>query len=142
MNITRDVSIRSPAVRRIAIFSWVLLVLANLIFFLLDLSSDFSEMLVPCASALGFGAGCNFLAISSAEVAVLASLGLTTRHYAIFMITLPVVLVLVYWALGGLILWRQGSSRFGLAVSLALIVIPISIVSGSHHLLLLSFPHW
>jgi hypothetical protein len=132
MNITRDVNIRSQVGRWIAIVSWALVVLANLFFFLLDLDYDYTQMLVPCADALGFGAGCNFLAISSAEVAVLTSWGLTTRDHAIFMITLPVILVLVYWALAGLILWRQGSSRFGLTVSLALIVLPISTISGSH----------
>ena len=135
--ILQPLSQRNPLLRWIALVIWVLIVLAHLILFLFDLNLDFSQMLVPCA-----GPGCNFLAISSAEVAVLTSWGLTTRAYALAMITVPVVVLLVYWALGGLILWRQGSSRFGLAVSLALIVIPISIVSGSHHLLLLSFPHW
>jgi hypothetical protein len=118
---------RNPVLRWIALGSWILIALAHLILFLFDLNSDFSQMLVPCA-----GADCNFLAISSAEVAVLTSWGLTTRAYALAMITVPVVVLLVYWALGGLILWRQGTSRLGLAVSLALIVIPITTYASDH----------
>ncbi len=110
-----------------ALFGWVLIVLAHLIIFLVDLVFDYFQMLVPCS-----GADCNFLAISGAEVAVLESWGLTTRAYALSMILVPVIVLLVYWALGGLILWRQGTSRFGLAVSLALIVIPITTYASDH----------
>jgi hypothetical protein len=89
-------------------------------------------MLVPCAGSLGFDGGCNFLAISSAEVAVLSSWGLSMQTYAFAMITAPIILLLVYWGLGGLILWRQGASWLGLTVSLALIVLPIVTISGSN----------
>jgi hypothetical protein len=92
----------NPALRRIALVGWVQIVLAHLILFLFDLRVDYSQMLVPCA-----GANCSFLAISAKEVAVLTAWGLTTRAYALAMITVPVIVLLVYWTLGGLILWRQ-----------------------------------
>ncbi len=117
----------NSAWRQIGLVSWVLIALANLVFFLIDLRTDFVQMLVPCA-----GADCNFLAISSAEEAVLNSWGLTIRAYAFFMSAVSVVIVAGYWALGVLILWRQGATRFGLAVSLALITIPIATYSGSN----------
>jgi hypothetical protein len=119
-------------VRWIALVSWILIVLAYLLYFLFDLISDYSQMLVPCAGPLGINGGCNFLAISSAEVAVLSSWGLSMQTYALVMITAAVVLLLGYWALGGLIMWRQGTSWLGLAVSLALIVLPIVTYSGSN----------
>jgi len=134
----KDSQIASPSsqpgsvVRWIALVSWILIALAYLLYFLFDLISDYSQMLVPCAGSLGFAGGCNFLAISSAEVAVLSSWGLSMQTYALVMVTAAVVLLLGYWALGGLILWRQGTSWFGLAVALALIVLPIVTYSGSN----------
>jgi uncharacterized membrane-anchored protein len=90
---------------------------------------DFADMQVACTGALGASGACNMLAISPAEVAVLSSWGLTMRAYAWAMLVPPVILLLVYWLLGGLILWRQGTSWFGLAVSLVLIMNPIATVS-------------
>ena len=119
---------RNPILHWIALVSWGLIVLAYLILFLFGLKLDYSDMLVPCAG--GWDAGCNPMAISAAEVAVLSSWGLTIRTYALAMTPVYVVLLLVYWVLGGLILWRQGTSRLGLAVSLALIVLPVSTLTG------------
>jgi hypothetical protein len=53
------------------------------------------------------------------------------RAYAYFMSAVMVFISTVYWALGGLIVWSRGSARIGLAISLALIVIPISTYAGS-----------
>ena len=111
---------------------WLLIVLANLFLFALDLASDYADMLVPCVGMLGSGGECNFLAVSSAEEAVLASWGLTLHFYATAMNVAAVILLLVYGALGGLILWRQGASWLGLTVSLALIALPIATVSGDN----------
>ena len=122
----------NPAIRWLALAIWLFIVLAHLILFAVDLAFDFSEMQVPCLGALGSAGACNFLAISPAEAAVLSSWGLTMRAYAWAMIIPPVILLLVYWLLGALILWRQGTSWLGLTVSLALITIPISLVSSDH----------
>lgn len=124
---TSVLSSHNPILRWMTLFGWAVIVLAHLVIFLYDLVFDYFQMLIPCS-----GPDCNFLAISEAEVAVLESWGLTTRTYALSMILIPVVVLLVYWALGGLILWRQGTSRFGLAVSLALIVIPITTYASDH----------
>jgi len=121
-----------PFVRWIALTSWVLIVLVNLILFVFDQISDYADMLRPCADVLGFGGECNFLAISSAEVAVLTSWGWTLQTYAVVMLISPIILLLVYWTLAGLILWRQGTSWFGLVVSLGLIILPMATVSGSN----------
>lgn len=113
----------NPIVRWIVYVGWVFIVLAHLILFLFDLNVDFAQMLVPCAG--GLDGGCNFLAISEAEMVALTVWGLTPRAYALAMNLVPITVLLVYWLLGGLILWRQGMSWFGLAISLALIVTPI-----------------
>jgi len=121
-----------PFVRWIAFTSWVFIVLANLTLFLFDQISDYADMLRPCADTLGFGGECNFLAISSAEVAVLTSWGWTLQTYAVAILISPIILLLVYWTLAGLILWRQGTNWFGLVVSLGLIILPMATVSGSN----------
>ena len=83
--------------RWFALAVWVLIVLTHLLLFVVDLALDFAEMQVPCVGALGSSGTCNFLAISSAEVAVLSSWGLTMRAYAWVMLAPPVILLLVYW---------------------------------------------
>lgn len=121
-----------PFVRWIALTSWVFMVLANLTLFVFDHISDYADMLRPCVGLLGSGGECNFLAISAAEEAVLTSWGWTLGTYAVVMLISPLILLLVYWTLAGLILWRQGTSWFGLAVSLGLIILPIATVSGDN----------
>ena len=112
--------------RWIALAFWALIALAFLAFFLLDLRLDYIQLLTPCQ-----GAECNWMAISSAEVEILHSWGLSTQTYAAFMTGAAVATVAVYWLLGGLLLWRQGATRIGLSVSLVLLVIPIALISDS-----------
>ncbi len=115
--------------RRITLTIWALITLAHLAYFLIDLQLDFAQMQVPCE-----GADCNFLAISPAEVAVLTSWGFSLRAYAYFMNAISVLILVVFWALAGLILWRQGATRVGMAVSLALIVLPIAAIADSNNI--------
>jgi hypothetical protein len=110
----------------IAIAGWSLITLIFLVYFLIVLRLNFAQMLAPCE-----GANCDFLALSPAEMMVLTSWGLSMRAYAYFMSAVMVFISTVYWALGGLIVWSRGSARIGLAISLALIVIPISTYAGS-----------
>ena len=112
--------------RRLVIVGWSLVAVVFLAYFLTVLRLDFAQMLVPCQ-----GANCNFLALSNIEIKVLTSWGTSTHAYAYYMSAVTVLLTLPYWVLGGLIVWQQGSTRVGLAVSLALIIIPISTYGGS-----------
>ena len=129
-------SIPSPqsntAVRWIALVGLALIALANLLYYVFDLASDYADMLIPCPGMLGSGGACNFLAVSSAEMAALASRGLTPHAYAMAMTVSPIILLLVYWGLAGLILWRQAVSWLGLTVAPALIVFPVMMVSGDN----------
>ena len=127
---TSPTSQLNRTVRWFALAVWVLFVLTHVLIFVVDSVFDFADMQLPCMGALGASGACNMLAISPAEVAVLSSWGLTMRAYAWAMLAPPVILLLVYWLLGGLILWRQGTNWFGLTVSLVLIIYPISMVSG------------
>jgi len=115
--------------RWIALLGWVFFALVYLVFFLLELRLDFIQILSPC-----LGEDCNFLAISPAEVAVLEAWGLPTLVYASTITGTSVITVGVYWLLGSLILWRQGPSRIGLAVSLAMLVIPITLITDPDNL--------
>ena len=109
----------SPAWSRITLLGWVIFALVYLAFFLLELRLDFIQILSPCQ-----GDYCNYNAVSPTEVAVLEAWGLSTLFYASIVTGASVLNVGIYWLLGGLILWRQGASRIGLAVSLAVLVIP------------------
>lgn len=123
---------RSGSVLRwLALAGWIVIVLANIAIFVLDLSIDYSDMLIPCTGILGQGGSCNNLAISSAEMAVLASWGADVQFYAAMMLVAQVILFLGYAGLGSLILWQQGINWLGLIVSLALIVLPITVVADT-----------
>jgi len=126
MTAPSSISQPSRAWRWISLAFWALMALAFLAFFLLDLRLDYTQLLTPCQ-----GAECNWMAISSSEVEVLHSWGLSTQFYAAFMTGFAVVTVAVYWLLGGLLLWRQGATRIGLSISLVLLVIPITLISDS-----------
>jgi len=104
--------------------SWVFVALAYLIFFLLDLQLDYAQLLLPCE-----GADCNYLALSQAEIDVLEAWGLSSITYALILNGATVLGVAACWLLGGLILWRQGNTRIGWAVSLTLVIIPIALIS-------------
>jgi hypothetical protein len=60
-----------------ALLGWALIALAYLSFFALDLGLDYTQLLVPCA-----GERCNFLALSSDEMAILHERGWSSRAYA------------------------------------------------------------
>jgi hypothetical protein len=77
---------------------------------------------------------CNYLAISQAEIDVLEALGLSSRTYSFVLNGASVVAVATSWLLGGLILWRQGHARIGWSISLALIVIPIAMISDANNM--------
>ena len=116
--------------QRLAIFIWLLAALLPVTLLGIDILRDYYTILQPCAGALGMFGDCDQLALSTAEIDVLASWGLTARHYALYMLA-PVVLgQLIFLALGLLILWRQGITRLGLIVSLALAVIPFALYTS------------
>ena len=123
----------SRLVRWLALTAWLLIALAYLFFFLTDLRLDFAQTQVPCS-----GAGCNYIAVSQAEFEVLRAWGWSPRAYALIINGATVLAVTGSWLLGGLIFWRQGATRIGWAVSLALIAMPVTMISdvdnvADHH---------
>jgi signal transduction histidine kinase len=119
-----------PLLRWLALLSWILVASLHLILLAFDLVRDYPRILTVCEGPLGMFGGCDQLAVSAAEVAVLSSWGMSLQHYAIYMLFLVVLGQLIYLSLGLLILWQQGMNRLGLTVSLALIVITFSMYSG------------
>jgi len=119
-----------PLLRWLALLSWILVASLHVILLGFDLVRDYPRILTVCEGPLGMFGGCDQLAVSAAEVAVLASWGMSLQHYAIYMLFLVVLGQLIYLSLGLLILWQQGMNRLGLTVSLALIVITFSMYSG------------
>jgi len=121
---------RSGALLRwLTILAWLLLALGYLVFFVTDLRLDFAQLQVPCS-----GEGCNYLALAPAEFEALIARGISPRAYAWIMTGANVLALAASWALGAFILWRQGASRIGWAVSLALIVIPVTFISDADNL--------
>ncbi|MDX1437288.1 MAG: hypothetical protein R3335_10785 [Anaerolineales bacterium] len=119
----------NPLWRRLALAFWALIALAFLAFFVLESRLDFLQIQEACQ-----GPECNWMALSTAEIEALQAWGLTTQAFAAFMIGTAAIFVAVYWMLGGLILWRDNSTAGGLAISLALLVIPITMISDSDNL--------
>lgn len=117
----------NPAWRWAALAVWALSALAFLALFLIDLRLDYGQILEPCQ-----GVECNWMALSPAEAAVLETWGLSMQAYAALMTGMAVITVAVYWILGGLILVREGATRISLAVSLALLAIPIAMISDTN----------
>lgn len=119
-----------PLLRWLALLSWILVASLHLTLLGFDLARDYPRILAVCEGPLGMFGGCDQLAVSAAEVAVLSSWGMSLQHYAIYMLSLVVLGQLIYLSLGLLILWQQGMNQLGLTVSLALIVIIFSMYSG------------
>ena len=113
-----------PILRWIARTTWLLIAAAYLGFFVLDLGLDYQQLLEPCE-----GPDCNYLAITQAEIDVLESWGLSSQTYSLIMNGATVLGVAASLVLGILILWNQGETRIGWAVSLTLLVIPITMIS-------------
>jgi hypothetical protein len=125
----------NPPWRWIALALWALTALTYLAFFLLESRLDYIQLQEACQ-----GTGCNWQSLSPAEAVVLESWGLSTRFYASLMVGTAAISVAIYWLLGGLILWQQGVTRIGLAVSLALLIIPIVSISDSDNLFI-NYPY-
>jgi hypothetical protein len=119
----------SKILRWLAIAGWGLIALAYLAFFATDLRLDFAQLQSACQ-----GPNCNYLAISPAEVETLAAWGLSLRAFALIMTGMTLASASVWCFLSGLILWRQGSTRIGWAVSIALLVIVVTMISDPDNL--------
>ncbi|NUM47756.1 MAG: hypothetical protein HUU38_23875 [Anaerolineales bacterium] len=115
-----------PAIRWLALASWVLIALAYLTFFVLDLRLDYTQTLVPCS-----GAECNYIAVSQAEFDALENMGLSPRFYALMLNGGTVLGVTACWLLALAILWRQGNTRIGWIVSIVLAIIPINMIADA-----------
>jgi hypothetical protein len=90
----------------------------------LDLGLDYQQLLKPCE-----GPECNYLAITQSEIDVLESWELSSQAYSLIMNGATVIGVAASVVLGILILWSQGDTRIGWAVSLTLLIIPITMIS-------------
>jgi hypothetical protein len=124
-----ELSSSSRLLRWLAIAGWGLIALAYLTFFVADLRLDFAQLQSACQ-----GPHCNFLAISPAEMETLAAWGLSLRAFALIMTGMTVLCASVWCLLSSLILWRQGTTRIGWAVSIALLVIPVTMISDADNL--------
>jgi hypothetical protein len=130
-NVTTSPSLPSnPMLRRLIFAGWIVIALLSISLFLVNTVAIYYELATPCEGALGLLEGCNASAISAAEVAVLASRGIPLHAYALGFALVGLFNLVLYGALGGLILWRQGHSWLGVTVSLALITIPFSVWAG------------
>lgn len=115
-----------PAIRWLALASWILIALAYLTFFVLDLRLDYEQTLVPCS-----GEDCNYIAVSQAEFDALENMGLYPQFYALTLNGGTVLGVAACWLLALAILWRQGSTRIGWIVSIVLAIIPINMIADA-----------
>lgn len=78
---------------------WAILALAFLALYPVDLRLDYTQLSTACA-----GSDCNYLALSTAELDVLESWGLSGQFYAVMMIGMSTITVIVYMLLAALVL--------------------------------------
>ncbi|MDX1614775.1 MAG: hypothetical protein R3300_10735 [Candidatus Promineifilaceae bacterium] len=104
---------------------WILIAGIYLLIFVADLQLGFDLLSEPC-----LGGACHYQALGPAEALALSELGFSLTQYAAYMMGLAAVVTITYVGLGGLILWRRSHQRAGLAVSLLLVVFPISLISS------------
>jgi hypothetical protein len=112
--------------RVLALLIWMAVAAAYLSFYVLDLRLDYYQPLIPC-----LGPDCNYLALPPSAVQALGAASLSTSVYAAYVLGVSSLTVGVYWVLGLLILWRSSRQVIELAVSLALIVMPISMIADA-----------
>ena len=118
--------------RRLGLFIWILAAILFVGLFLIDQYSDYQNSIVPCDGTWMIGEGeCDWIQVSSTEEMVLQSWGLSLQHYAVASITISIITLIVYLTVGLVILWRMGTTRIGLLISMALVSMPYSIISGS-----------
>lgn len=126
----RKPTVMRRLVRLAALSLWALTAVSMVFYFLIDLSLDYQQIQNPCA-----GADCNWLAISTTEAAVLHGWGLSTQFYALLVLGTTLISILVFWIIAILILWRQSHTLIGWAVSLALIVMPLTAIADADNII-------
>jgi hypothetical protein len=110
----------------LANLSWMLIALAFLAFFLADLRLDYEQIQDACT-----GEECNYLAVSQAEMDVLEAWGLSGQIFSLIINGSTLLVVSIFLMLSGIIFWRQGATRAGWFFSLALVVIPLSMIADA-----------
>jgi hypothetical protein len=119
----------SSVTRGLSVAGWLLVALPFVALFLMDLRLDYDQIQHACR-----GAGCNYLAVAEPELALLASWAVSPQAFAAVMASISLLAASASWALGALVLWRQGGTAIGWAVSLALVVIPVAMIADADNL--------
>lgn len=99
---------------------WLVGVLLLIAGFLAGLPYRYSELATTCSGA------CPALSLTSAEVAILQSYGLSLSFYASLQMGLEIPLALVYVALALLIFWRLSHTWTGLSVSFVFVALGLT----------------
>jgi hypothetical protein len=129
-----NLSQRLPVLYRLALGGWFVIALLCVALFWVDLITDYFEIIVPCTEGVpGVFNDCNFAALTPAEVSVWTSWGLSLETYGVVMLSGAAFTFLVYTTLAAALLWQQRQSGLGLMISLALIVIPFTMIAASRN---------
>lgn len=99
---------------------WVVCALLLLANFVASIPSYYQLLLTVCT--LPDPSNCPTGQLTPETAQILAHLQLSLSSYAVYFVTLDVVLSLLPWGLGLLIFWRKSDERMGLFVSLLLVL--------------------
>lgn len=122
--------------RRLQICLWLVVVLAFLVVYVIDLGLSYPMLAAPCE-----GPGCHYQSIGTAEAAVLGQVGLPVSTYALYMLGFTVFTVAVFVALARIMLVRLYPQGRAFIFSLMLIVIPLTAIT-SFDVVAAAFPAW
>lgn len=119
-----------------ALIAWFLIAAAYVGVYVADLLISWRLTAAPCS-----GEDCHYQALTPAEAAALADVGLTTGAYAAYIMSITVLAVLIFGALSLLILLRRPGLFFGLIASLVILIMPTVMIT-SFDVVMAAYPAW
>jgi signal transduction histidine kinase len=128
--------LESKWLRGLQVGLWLVVVLAFLAVYALDLGLSYALISRPCV-----GQYCHYQAVGFAEAQALAELGLSPQAYAFFMLGITVVGVTVFCMLALVMAWRLYPQEKGLLFSVMLVIIPTTTIT-SFDVVAAAFPAW
>lgn len=103
--------------------AWIALAILTVVYYCATLPLEFAGLQTVCTHA-----GC---ALTPANVRELGELGLPSAFFAVYFITVDIVIAIVWFAVAAVIFWRRSNDRMALFVAFFLLTFGAIEVSGS-----------
>ena len=98
--------------------AWIVITTVALVLWIADIQPGYAQYLTVCTQSI-----CPNQLATPDMARALHSAGLSLQFYALYITTLSVVFVLIFFAIGVIIAWRKSDDWMALLVSLTLIIL-------------------